>query len=580
MRQSFLAVRQKKGVPLDFTAGDIKTGKIDGVLNSNKAYQFLKNHRFSPEHYKKMEKDLKAWIRQLGKATWFVTLSMAEAQWPDLLRILYKADNPNDELTDEQLLSLEPKIKENLIKKYPVLIVRHFSKRIQWLLSRVIKNENGPLGIVSDYAGGEEAQFLGSLHIHLIIYVQNAPSIEKSNTSDILDFIDKTISCSRLLPDIPGIDIPDSLRNLPQLRQLHRHTDTCYKGNRNKCRFNFPIPPMRKTVLLHPLEVSDTELRHYKQNFSQIMDFMANKKKEKSKLPRGNECLWTFDEFLNKLKTIEGLREITEDEYLKTIASSLKRPTIFLSRAPSEVAINAYCPMILYLWNANIDIQFILNVYEVTRYITSYMSKVNKGMSDLLRNVNKDIEKGNFSSQLDMFKSLGSKFVRATELSAQEIVLLLLSLKSYYSTRKVCFINTSPEDNRAALVKPMAKINELPDDSKQILCSNHQKRYLLRSDELENVCLADWFSLYETYYKNASNKTLPKGVFKLNDGSFIRKLTGKARIIRYVRFSVNKDRENHFRELLLLFHPFRTENDLLFGKKSYELAYHLKKHII
>ena len=57
-------------------------------------------------------------------------------------------------------------------------------------------------------------------------------------------------------------------------------------------------------------------------------------------------------------------------------------------------------------------------------------------------------------------------------------------------------------------------------------------------------------------------------------------MTGKARIIRYVRFSVNKDRENHFRELLLLFHPFRTENDLLFGKKSYELAYHLKKHIV
>lgn len=34
---------------------------------------------------------------------------------------------------------------------------------------------------------------------------------------------------------------------------MHYHTKTCKKSQRSRCRFNFPFPPMDKTMVLHPL---------------------------------------------------------------------------------------------------------------------------------------------------------------------------------------------------------------------------------------------------------------------------------------------------------------------------------------
>ena len=38
--------------------------------------------------------------------------------------------------------------------------------------------------------------------------------------------------------------------------QMHRHTKTCMKASHKVCRFNFPLPPLPKTMILTPLENS------------------------------------------------------------------------------------------------------------------------------------------------------------------------------------------------------------------------------------------------------------------------------------------------------------------------------------
>ena len=86
----------------------------------------------------------------------------------------------------------------------------------------------------------------------------------------------------------------------------------------------------------------------------------------------------SFEQLLVKLK-------VTENEYRLAVRSSLNAPTVFLKRKPNELRINNYNPACLEAWRANMDIQFVLDVYACAMYIVSYISKAQKGMSELLR---------------------------------------------------------------------------------------------------------------------------------------------------------------------------------------------------
>lgn len=87
----------------------------------------------------------------------------------------------------------------------------------------------------------------------------------------------------------------------------------------------------------------------------------------------------TFDELLCNLN-------VTEENYKLALRSSLSSPTVFFKREPSELRINNHNASCLHdAWGANMDIQFILDVYACAVYIVSYISKAQKGTSQLLR---------------------------------------------------------------------------------------------------------------------------------------------------------------------------------------------------
>ena len=141
----------------------------------------------------------------------------------------------------------------------------------------------------------------------------------------------------------------------------------------------------------------------------------------------------TLDKLLEKLK-------LSEEQYVLAIRSSLKAPTIFLRRKPSEIRINNYNVACLNAWHANMDIQFVLDVYACAVYIVSYISKAQKGMSDLLRTDCEEARKGN--SNIKEVRDIGNKFLNNVEISAQEAVYILLQLPMRKSSCQVVFINT------------------------------------------------------------------------------------------------------------------------------------------
>ena len=84
----------------------------------------------------------------------------------------------------------------------------------------------------------------------------------------------------------------------------------------------------------------------------------------------------TFDNLL----VVSG---IAEGDCILAVRSSINTPTVFLKRIPNRLRTKNYNPAGLRAWRANIDIQFVLDVYACAVYIENYISKAQKGMSEL-----------------------------------------------------------------------------------------------------------------------------------------------------------------------------------------------------
>jgi len=141
------------------------------------------------------------------------------------------------------------------------------------------------------------------------------------------------------------------------------------------------------------------------------------------------------------------------------LLAPLYTPTVFLKRNPNEVRINNYNPDCLTAWRANMDIQFVLDVYASAVYIVNYISKGQKGMSELLRQACTEAREGNHNIHVkQQVRDIGSKFLHNVEISAQEAVYIILQLPMRKASRKIIFINTSPPDEMEELLKPIDDI--------------------------------------------------------------------------------------------------------------------------
>lgn len=160
------------------------------------------------------------------------------------------------------------------------------------------------------------------------------------------------------------------------------------------------------------------------------------------------------------------------------------------------------------------------------------------------------------------------------------------------------------------MLKSLDEIERLPDDSSDIQCVNVISRYTERPIRMHRMCLADFAAWYDLkIFKKSSMQKKHKSlqdlleddyeedvqddpyatdshvcanveinaesgkktktddilnVVVLPGGTTIRRRK-KKKVIRYVRYSKEKDPENYFRESLMLFYPWQCEDMLLNG---------------
>ena len=297
-------------------------------------------------------------------------------------------------------------------------MVHHFIKD-------VLKSSLSPVGKLVDYFFKVEFQHRGSPHIHMLMWIENAPTLGGNTNEEIGNFVDRYVTCTKVVND-------ENLQELVE-RQEHKHSRTCKKKKKNAtfCRFHFPQPPMRDTAILDPLsgeDDEDDERKKHEKNYCDIKSYLNN-------MNAGNNI--SFDTFLEKL-------DITEVDYMKAIRSSLTDKKLFLKRAPSELRVNNYNSVLLRAWRANMDLQFILDPYACAMYIVSYISKAQRGMSNLLHKATNEARE-NPTDLPRQVRQIGNAFINHVEISAQEAIYFVLQMHLRQSSRTVLFVNTSPQ---------------------------------------------------------------------------------------------------------------------------------------
>ena len=592
---------QKKGQKVT-AAQALDPSTLDHLVRLDEGYFIFRSMRNTPQYFEDRKKAIFAMIRQLGLPTWFMSLSAADTRWKDLLIILGQFVD-HKTYTSDEIEEMDWEDKCRLIRSDPVTCSRYFDNRVNEFLNYVLKSSHNPLGKVTDYFTRIEFQKRGSPHVHMLLWVQDAPKYEVDSDDKITAFIDSHVSCTS--------DVPEDQSKYVGY-QNHKHSKTCRKAGKPICRFGYPIPPMQKTQILKPLDIDmdDSEKKLHKENYSIIKTKLEQFKKDMKDNTKAKSL--TFDNFL------QDIIGMSEEAYIKAIRSSLKGPKVFLTRKPEDLCVNAYMKLLLSAWRANHDLQYVLDPYACAMYIVSYVSKSQRGMSALMDQACKEARRGNKDLKQQV-RHIGNAFLNSVEISAQEASYLLLQIPLTHGSRTVQFINTSHPDDRTFLLKNKESLGKLSPNSTDIASSNNIKRYSRRPYKFEHLCLAD--------YVAEINVTYPKGFKKAemeecnddevpqdetdDEGSSDEEEFGTAhetrdvsqctkeqvfhvdkhgikyikrkhpKVIRYVRFNKENDPENYYRERLLLFLPWRNELEDLKGPHStYEDAYFAMKHFI
>ena len=571
-----LAVRRCKKRGKKITAAEARDANyLDKLVNLDEGYYIFRQLRNSPAYLEMRKKDIFAMIRQLSLPTWFMSLSAADTRWTDLLKMLAKLNDGID-YSETELERLTWPEKTKLVQKDPVTCSRYFDHRVQEFLNTILKSSSEPIGKVLDYFYRVEFQQRGSPHIHMLVWVENAPTLESKSEEEIIEFVDQYLTCS---------SDNEKTANLVNL-QSHKHSRTCRKKGKPICRFGFPLPPLPKTMLLYPLEEN---IDKYKKKNVELQKSM-NECKENE-----DTCI-PFDEFPEKIARMDF------EDYISCIRSTLKAPKVFLKRKVKEMRINPFNENILLAWKANLDIQIVLEPYGCASYIVGYISKSQRGMSAQLDAAAKEARRGNLDLKKQV-RHIGNVFSNCVEVSAQEAVYLDLQIPLTKCTRDIVFINTSIPEERIFLSKPKAVLDELPAESTDVESENVIQRYSKRPRQLGKLCLADYVSKVDVTYPKG-NKFAEKVDDNNDDDSFVNSSGDESddsfddnnsqssdllfeakngtkykkrkvpRIIRYVRYNRKRDPENYFREQLMLFVPWRNEQkDLIGSFGTYEARY-------
>ncbi|XP_049339759.1 uncharacterized protein LOC125804686 [Astyanax mexicanus] len=573
---SSISIAMRKGhnsnTSREFSAELVKDRQtLKQFLNCDDGYRFLRPIRGTPVYWSGVQKDLFAMVRQLGIPTFFCSFSSADMRWDNLLQSMLQQEDRTDSVD-----SLDWADKCGLLRRNPVIAARMFDFRWHTFLNKVILSPSNPIGRVVDYFYRVEFQQRGSPHVHAMFWVDNAPQIDKDNDNDVVKFIDQYISS-----ELPSND--SELVEIVSTVQMHsrRHSKTCRKRN-SVCRFNFPRPPSNKTFISRKKREEESTKKCSCSAVScacscEVSNKIMNKEQATKILAMVKSAISTDTNTSSTVSELFDSIGIDQEKFELAYNIAGKKTQVVLKREITDLWVNPYNKNLLKAWNANMDIQYIVDAYACIVYIISYISKAEKEMGLLLSAAHREASKHNNVDVKGTLQQLGSVYLHNRDVGAQEAVYRLTNMHLKEASRKVEYIPTGDHCVRLSLplkvLQQKAQSNELTE--KAMWMTNHVDRYKARPvrDPFQNMCIAVFVSQYRVVGR--TEKCADK-IQLQNNAGFVKKRTrSKPAIVRYARFSVDSNPEKYYQSILQLFLPYRCENDLKPADfPTFELFYH------
>ena len=181
-------------------------------------------------------------------------------------------------------------------------------------------------GKVEQYYVKKEYRMRGAPHYHILPWIENAPVVGIDCPNEVCSFIQDRITCH-----IPDSNTSPDLNHLVTKYQMHKCSKYCKRnikvGKTYVSRCRFDFPrPVRDSICINDIE--------------------------------------------NSLKSCNKIYYLKRDE--------------------KEVRVNDYNPLLLKLWRANMDLQYIAEKsLSLTEYVTGYVTKAEKSHAqDLWEEVN------------------------------------------------------------------------------------------------------------------------------------------------------------------------------------------------
>ncbi|XP_034567817.1 uncharacterized protein LOC117832690 isoform X2 [Notolabrus celidotus] len=539
---SSMTIQLRKGKPFTRDGRKITSRmlrdkhEVERLVRNRDAIRFMQPLRGTPAYWDKTTKDLFAMIRQLGSPTFFVTFSAAEMRWPEVI-IAIKAQQGEEVNFDE----LDWSTKCDILRSNPVTVMRVFDKRVEALYRDLILSPAQPLGKVYDFFWRLEFQHRGSPHIHGLLWVDGAPVFEKDSDKTVCDFVSKYISARLPDPDKQ----PDLFKKVTEV-QIHskNHSKTCFKSASSGCRFGFPKPPSRRTLITRPVDDVDSErLKAAKEKLAPLNQLLN--KPETASL--------SFEQLLSRC-------DLTPSEFEHHLHMMSQSCSIILKRDPKDCWVNPYNPHLLEAWDANIDVQFVLSYHSLIRYICTYMCKSENSVSQYLQTLIQNSDR-DCVNERDEMKAIMQAYSKKREISAQEAVARVTSLNMKKSSRAVVFIST--DDNPVKMSLPVSSLGNTTPDCVNVWMTSITDKYKARPEtpEFEEMCMADFASTCRLVY---GQQTKGKHVVPLlNELGFVqRRGSENHAVIRYRRISKEKYPEQFYGTLLRLYLPYRSDQEL------------------
>ena len=172
----------------------------------------------------------------------------------------------------------------------------------------------------------------------------------------------------------------------------HHHSKTCRKRG-TRCHFNYPKPPSPHTIIAKPIEGKSPEakkeiLEQSHRIINKVLSVLEDEDKQKmimSKFDKESEIPGDDHNDCKAQRIQEAckLAEVKYEDYVAALGQTEYGYAVVQSRDVDEMYINSYNEEWLRAWDANLDIQVVLDYFAVITYITDYYAKVISNLHNL-----------------------------------------------------------------------------------------------------------------------------------------------------------------------------------------------------